>query len=143
MAGFIYYKEHEIVFNNSQFRSTITFVSEIARKMATESEIKFVEEMEDYVENYWAGLSFNIEVDFPELDKKKFWAKIFQETAREIFEKKIGVQDYSFWQTQMIYQIYGVGNIFEMAVREVELRWTPDTRDYREFNEWTQKRNLE
>jgi len=143
MASFIYFKENEIVFNNSQFRNTITFVSEVARKMATESEIEYVEKMENNVENYWPGMSFDIETDFPELNEKKFWTKIFYETAREIFERKIGIQDYYFWQTQRIYQIYGTGNVFEKAVREIEPRWTPDIRDYLEFDEWTKNRNEE
>lgn len=135
MAGFIYFKEHEIVFNNSQFRSTITFVSEVARKMATESEMEYVKKMDDNVKNYWPGMSIDIATDFPKLEEKKFWAKIFYETAREIFERKIGVQDNFFWQTQRIYQIYGVGNVFEKAVKEIEPKWIPNIRDYREFEE--------
>lgn len=137
MAGFIYFKENEIVFNNSQFRNTITFASEIARKMSTESETKYVEKMEQNVENYYPGMSFDIETDFPELEEKKFWAKIFYETAREIFERKIGIQDYFFWQTQRIYQIYGTGNIFEEAVKEIEPKWIPDIRDSQEFDNWS------
>lgn len=141
MAGFIYFKNHQIIFNNSQFKSTITFVSKVAREMALESEIKFVEKMEFNVENYWPGMCFDIETDFPELDEKKFWAKIFFETAREIFERNIGIQDYFFWQTQRIYQIYGAGKIFEKAVREVESNWMPNIRDYKEFNESNDNQN--
>ncbi|CAL2059211.1 hypothetical protein [Tenacibaculum sp. 190524A05c] len=143
MAGFIYFKEYEVIFNNRQFSSTITFVSEVARKLATENEMKYVKKMENNVENYWPGMCLDIETDFPELEERKFWSKMFYETAREIFERKIGVQDYFFWQTQRIYQIYGTGKVFEKAVKEVEPKWMPDIRDYREFDEWTNKRNKE
>lgn len=141
MGGFIYYKDDQVVFNNRQFSGTITFVSKVARQMATKSEMKYVEKMEDNVENYWPGMCFDIETDFPEIEEKKFWTRMFYETAREIFERKIGIQDYSFWQTQRIHQIYATALVFEKAVREVELNWIPDIRDYREFDEWTNKRN--
>ena len=81
------------------------------------------------LKNYWPGMCFDIETDFPELEEKKFWTRIFYETAREIFKRKIGLQDYFFWQTQRIYQVYGTAKVFEQAVREVEPKWVPDIRD--------------
>ena len=141
MAGFIFYKDHQIVFNNRQFDNTITFVSQVARKMAKESEMDYVKKMEEHVEHYWPGMCFDVETDFPDHEEKKFWARMFFETAREIFDRNIGVQDYSFWQTQRIYQIYGSGNVFQKAVREEEPTWTPDITDYREFNDWVENKN--
>ena len=143
MAGFIFYKEHEIVFNNRQFNSTITFVSEVARKMANEHELEYVVKMEKYVENYYSGMCFDIEEDFPEIGEKKFWASMFYETAREIFERNIGMHEYFFWQTQRIYQIYGTGDLFKKAVKEIEPKWYSDIRDYREFDEWINKKQSE
>jgi hypothetical protein len=143
MAGFIFFKDYEIIFNNRQFHNTITFASEVGRKIALTSELKYVEKMEDHVKNYWPGMMLDIETEFPELNEKKFWTKVFMETAREIFERKIGIQEYFFWQTQRIYQTYGTGIIFEKAVKEIEPKWVPDIKDYREFNEWVEKRNNE
>ena len=141
MAGFIYFKDHQVIFNNRQFNNTITFVSEVARRIAVDSEMSYVKKMEDYVEGYWPGMCFDVETHFPQLEEKKFWARMFYETAREIFERKIGVQDYFFWQTQRIHQIYSAALVFEKAVREIEPSWIPDIRDYREFDEWSKKRN--
>ena len=78
--------------------------------------------------------------DFPKIEEQKFWARIFYETAREIFERKVGVHDYLFWQSQRIYQAYGTARLFTMAVRETEPSWSPDIRDYKEFDEIVNKR---
>lgn len=144
MAGWITYKDERVDFNNRQFSSTMSFIVEVAEKIANESEMPFVEKVKDeMVSNYYPGLCIDIEEDFPKIEERKFWAIVFYETAREIFERKIGVQDYSFWQTQRIYQIYGTGDLFVKAVKEVEPSWLPDTRDSREFNDWVKSRTDE
>ena len=141
MASWIDYKDDSITFNNSQFRSTIRFVLEVAHKIANESELHFINKMnKEMVEDYYAGKSIDIETDFPEVEEQKFWAKMFYETAREIFERKIGIHEYFFWQCQRIYQIYGSADLFTKAVRDVEPRWTPNIRDFNEFNEWVNNR---
>ena len=139
MAGYISFQEHDIVFNNRQFLGSITFAAQLAEKMAVGPEKQYLAKMQDLVDNYWPGMCLNVEHDFPDIEEKKFWAKIFFETAREVFERKIGRQENLFWQTQRIFQLYGTGNLFEKAVREVEPRWSPDIRDYREFTEWANK----
>ena len=140
MAGWITYKDESIAFNNSQFSSSMHLAIEVAEKMANEDEKIFVARMKDkMVTNYYPGVCIDIEGDFPGIEERKFWAMIFHETAREIFNRKIGIQDYSFWQTQRIYQIYGAGNLFVKAVKELEPHWFPQTRDRHEFNDWVKK----
>ena len=142
MAGWIDYKEGSIAFNNRQFSSTMRFVTDVAQKMAKGHELSFVHKMkEEMVDNYYPGMCITIEKDFPKIEERKFWARMFFETAREIFERKIGIQDYSFWQSERIYQIYGAGNLFAKAVRDDEPKWIPDIRDYSEFDEWANNRN--
>lgn len=137
MAGYIDFKEDSIPFSNRVFASTMILVTEVARKMATEKELPYVKKLEEIaVEGYFPGLCFDIEKDFPTIEEQKFWAKMFYETAREIFERKIGVHEYYFWQSKRIYLIYGTGNLFVKAVKEIEPRWYPDTRDFREYDEW-------
>lgn len=144
MAGWISYKDESMAFNNRQFSSSMSLVVEVAMKMANESEKAFVERGKDeMVTNYYPGLCIDIEKDFPGIEERKFWAIIFRETAREIFDRRIGIHDYSFWQTQRIYQIYGTGDLFVKAVKEVEPSWSPDTRDIREFNDWVKGRSGE
>lgn len=144
MAGWISYKDESMAFNNRQFSSSISLVVEVAEKMANENEKAFVERVKDeMVTNYYPGLCIDIEKDFPEIEERKFWAIMFYETAREIFDRNIGIHDYSFWQTQRIYQIYGTGDLFVKAVKEVESSWFPDTRDISEFNDWVKRRSGE
>ena len=135
MACEISFKDQEIQYNNMQFSSTIDFVIETAEKMSsTEDEPMIVRMKRLNNEEFWPGRGIEIETDFPELAERKFWARIFYETARDIFERKIGIHDYNFWQSQRIYQIYGTAGLFEIAVREIEPSWSPDIRDYREFD---------
>lgn len=144
MAGWISYKDQSIAFNNRQFSSTMNFVVEVAEKIANENEKTYVERVrEEMVTYYYPGLCIDIEVDFPKIEERKFWAMIFCETAREIFERKIGNQDYSFWQTQRIYQIYGSGDLFVKAVKDVEPSWFPYTRDHREFDDLEKRKSQE
>jgi len=141
MAGFIYYKEDAITYNNRQFSSTMSFVTEVAEKMAKDDEVEYVTKMKEItVTNYFPGLCLDIEEDMPTIEEKKFWAIMFYETAREIFERKIGIHDYYFWQTQRICQIYGTGDLITKVIRKIEPRWIPNIRDFREFDKWVKKK---
>ncbi len=88
MGGFIYFKDHQVIFNNRQFSGTITFVSEVARRMATESEMSYVKRMEDNVENYWPGMCFDIETDFPEIEEKNFGLECFMRQLEKFSKEK-------------------------------------------------------
>lgn len=59
---------------------------------------------------------------------------MFYDTSRAIFDRKIGVHDYSFWQAQAIHQAHATGLLFEYSVRESEPRWSAETIDRREFD---------
>ena len=90
---------------------------------------------------FWPGRGIQIEDDFPDIEEQKFWARVFLDTAREIFDRRIGIHEHSFWQAQCIWQAYGAGQLFVDAVRDTDRRWLPDCRDYREFDLVVNKRS--
>ena len=136
MASQITYKDKEVWTNNMQFSSLIEFAIQVGRRTArTGSEERCVDRMHELNETeFWPGRGIQIEDDFPDVEEQKFWARVFLDTAREIFERRVGVHEHSFWQAQRIWQAYGVGKLFIAAVRDSEKGWLPDSRDYREFD---------
>ncbi len=104
MACEIAFKAHEIPYNNMQFSSMMEFVTEVGEKMASGEESSMVARVKKMIEEeFWSGRGIQIEDDFPNIEEQKFWARVFYDTAREIFERNIGVHDYLFWQSQRIY----------------------------------------
>ena len=136
MASQIAYKDKEVPTNNMQFSSLIDFVIQVGRTTArTPDEERYVDRMNQLNETeFWPGRGIQIEDDFPDIEEKKVWARVFLDTAREIFERRIGIHEHSFWQAQRIWQAYGAGQLFVDAVRDSDRRWLPDSRDYREFD---------
>lgn len=142
MASQIAYKEKEVPTNNMQFSSLIDLVIQQGRaSLQNTTEERFVDRMCELQESeFWPGRGIQIEDDFPDTEEQKFWARVFLDTARAIFDRQIGIHDHSFWQAQRIWQAYGAGQLFVDAVRDCERRWLPDSRDYREFDLVVNKR---
>ena len=132
MGCFIVYKDDSIMYNNHQFYSSFKMAIEYANGLEESVVSPYLEKMSELIEYRH---HIQIEKDF-NIDESKFWAKIFHDVARKIFEKKIGVHEYNFWQTSRIFQLYGTGNLFEKAVREVESNWISDSIDNREYEEY-------
>ena len=135
MASQIAYKGNEIPTNNMQFSRLIDFVIEIGRETAKNpEEIGHVERMIQLRDTeFWPGRGIQIEEDFPHLGEQKFWARVFLDAARAIFDRRLGVHEHCFWQAQCIHQSYGSGQLFVQAVRDHERSWMPDSTDYQEF----------
>jgi hypothetical protein len=136
MACQIAYGSNEVTMNNAQFSSLIDFVIQIGSSSASsDKERLFVGRMMRLSDTeFWPGRGIRIEEDFPELDEKKFWARVFLDTARAIFDRRIGIHEHHFWQAQRIYQAYGSGRLFVEAVRSQERNWFPDSIDGQEFD---------
>ena len=83
---------------------------------------------------FWPGRGIRIEEDFPDPEEQKFWSRIFLDTARAVFDRRVGRHEHAFWQAQCIYQAYATGRLFIEAVRDRVGYWFPDTIDHREFD---------
>jgi hypothetical protein len=122
MASQIAYKDQEVPTNNMQFSRLIDFVIQVGRMTARSSaEERYVDRMSQLQETeFWPGRGIQIEDDFPDIEEQKFWARVFLDTAREIFDRRIGIHEHSFWQAQCIWQAYGAG---QLQCEHVIARW--------------------
>lgn len=135
MACQITFKNEFVQLNNRQFASLIDFGIEIAEQTAARGERSFVERMKNMRDElFWPGRGIDIPEDFPKIPERKYWSRVFFDTSRAIFDRRIGLHEYGFWQAQAIHQTYSTGRIFEHAVRDVEPKWSADTLDRREFD---------
>jgi len=108
---------------------------EIAERSASSEERPFVERMKKLRdEHFWPGRGIDIMEDFPVIAEQKFWSRVFLDTSRAIFDRKVGVHQHSFWQAQSIHQAYSTGFLFEKSVKNTEPTWYANTVDRREFN---------
>ncbi len=136
MACRIVYQQQHVPLNNVQFAQLIELAVEVGRGSCKDArEREFVARMlRMRDETFWPGRGIDIEKDFPELEEQKFWARVLLDTARAVFDRRVGVHDHTYWQAQCIWQAYGAGMLFQDAVRGTESRWCADSVDHLEFD---------
>jgi len=125
--------------SNRNFNNAITFAIETGRgiDLSTAESAMLHDFAKDVEEGaYWPGRSIEIETDFPELNEQKFWARLYLDTARAIFDGQVGSQTNRSWQTRMIFVTYSIAQQFISAVHEQERGWWPETKDRREEDEF-------
>ncbi len=136
MACEIEFKGRMVRLNNRQFSTLIAFAIEIAERTTSASDATHLTRMKKmYDECFWPGRGIDIQDDFPDHNERKFWSRVFLDTARAIFDRSIGQHEHLFWQAQAIHQAHGTGLLFEYAVRESERGWSADSIDRREFHQ--------
>lgn len=140
MACEITFGDRSVQLNNMQFAGLIDFAIEVAERTAPREEHYHIEHMKRLrAETFWPGRGIEIEIDFPTVEQRKFWARVFLDTARMIFERLLGTHEYLFWQAQRMHQAYSTGLLFEFAVDSVHNKWRADTIDRREFDTWAKE----
>ncbi len=137
MACEIKYGTKEVPLNNSQFYNSqfyrlLDLGLEVAKRTATAADQPFVARMQSLDDNeFWPGRGIDIEADFPDLAERKFWCRVFLDTARAICDRSAGHHEHQFWQALSVWQAYRTDDLFHDAVRVAEPRWEPDTLDGR------------
>ena len=135
MACQIAFKKEIVLVNNMQFARLIDFGIEIAEQTAIGDELPIVERMKRMRDEcFWPGRGIDIVEDFPGLQERRFWSRVFLDASRAIFDRRIGAHEHSFWQAQAIHQAHATGLLFEHAVRDIEPGWSADTLDRRQFD---------
>ena len=135
MACQITFQKHEVLLNNRQFSRLIQLAVEVAMRDKSPEAQPFIQRMQTMeVETFWPGRGIEVEEDFPQVEERRFWCRVFFDTARAIFDRTAGWHEHAFWQTQAIHQAYSTGLLFEAAVRDTDSDWSADTQDRREFH---------
>jgi len=142
MAHRITFGSEEVRVNNLHFARLFGFAVSVGEgSCRTPADREHVARMKKRVdEEFWPGRDLELETDFPELDERKFWSRVFYDTARAIFERTLGIHDHLFWQAQSISQAFELGHLFEDAVRSVEPQWMALSVDRIEFERVVNKR---
>jgi len=135
MACTITFKQGFVQLNNMQFNRLVDFGIQIAERTARPQEAPFVERMKRLKnEEFWPGRGIDILADFPDRAEQKFWSRVFFDTSRAIFDRRVGQHEHSFWQAQAIHQAHATAILFQEVVRESEPQWSADTLDGSEFD---------
>jgi hypothetical protein len=112
----------------------LAFAVEIAGEMTTsDMERTWVEKLRDFHKQAWPGINFDLDERFPQLEEKKFWAKVYHNVARRVFLRRLGNQEATCWQSSAIGDAYIIARLLTRAVQEVENAWHPKTEDNDEF----------
>jgi hypothetical protein len=131
MASGISYRDRDVWLSNQSFHKLIHLALEMANQLSSSEvelrEVARLAEMRDSGQ-LWTGRVLFVEDDFPGLEERKFWAKVFREVAQSIFLREVGEYDVESWQAEMIQKSMNMSDHFVEAVRENEKLWVPITR---------------
>jgi hypothetical protein len=136
MSCSIKFKDLDLHLSNLGFARLSDYGFQIAEQTAKPEEQGFVKRMKQLRQEEWCGRGWNIAVDFPSIEERKFWSRVFFDTSRIIFERKVGGDDqrHIYWQAAAIYVAFSAGVLFQRAVQADERGWEPSTIDKREAN---------
>ncbi|MEM8505555.1 MAG: hypothetical protein AAF716_20680, partial [Cyanobacteria bacterium P01_D01_bin.1] len=115
---------------NRRLSMLVDFALEIADQLAkSDTELAYVAELRNWDKTeHCNGCGFSLDERFPTVEHKKFWARVFFDTARAVFDRKLGNQDIAFWQCSTIGDCYVVGRMLCYGVRrDSGSSWFPET----------------
>jgi len=131
MSVNINYKTKNLGMSNRAFGILLSCGLDVSKRNATTEELQFVARMEEYTQQL---PYIDLEKEMPSLSERKFWSRVFFDTARTIFERKIGSHEHSYWQAQAIYVAYRAGIFFQEVVQDKERGWEPNIVDKRDYD---------
>lgn len=119
--------------SNQRLASLLSFALVVGSETAgLDAERGWVEKLRHFEEQAWPGIGFDLNEQFPDIEEKKFWTRVFIDVARRIFLRQLGNQEVTFWQSSAIGDAYVTARMLMRAVQESEIAWHPDTEDSRE-----------
>jgi hypothetical protein len=119
--------------SNERLSTLIAFALKVGGETAqSDEELRSVENLRQFDEQAWPGISFDLEDRFPTIAEKKFWARVFHDLAHRIFLRQLGNQEVTSWQASAIGDAYVVSRMLARAVQEAEPIWHPDRESTRE-----------
>jgi hypothetical protein len=88
MAHQIAFGTERVLANNSQFSRLFELAMDVAetscRDLADRNHLLRMKKL--FNEDFWPGRYVEIETDFPDIAERKFWSRVFYDTARAIFD---------------------------------------------------------
>ena len=128
MSSAFRYHDQFFYVSNRMFFRLIDLGLEVGTKVATnDAEKTFVTGLRQKNATFFPGYDLAIETEFPSLDERKFWARVYFDVAYLIFRREIGQHDATFWQHSTIGNAYLLARMITRSVQEEELAWHPKT----------------
>jgi|SRR5580704_16159773 hypothetical protein len=136
MASEIYHGNQSHQVSNGRFGSLMEFGLQVADETArSEEERRWVERFRVFKERAFAGIGLDLNEQFPEVNEKQFWARVYFDVARRIFLRQIGNQKITYWQSSAIGDAYVIARMLCRVLQDAgEKPWPLDTEDEREEN---------
>jgi hypothetical protein len=126
-------KDQFLWVSDQRLDTLIAFALQVGGETArSEAERQWVEKLRRFDEQAFPGISFDLDQRFPDIEEKKFWARVYHDIARRIFLRQIGNHAETFWQSSAIGDAYITARMPTRAVQEVELAWHPATQNLAE-----------
>jgi hypothetical protein len=91
----------------------------------------------------WPGIGFDLDEQFPSVEEKKFWARVYHDVARRISLRQLGNHEVTFWQSSAIGDAYIIARMLTRAVQGVDNAWRPDTENVREGDSYYGQINIQ
>jgi hypothetical protein len=133
LASDITLKDQYLWVSNRRLSALLAFAIQVgAEASATEAERGWVEKLRTFEDQAWPGLGLDLEAQFPTVEEKKYWARVFHDVARRIFLRQLGNHEVTYWQSSAIGDAYVTARLLTRAVQEVEHAWHPSTENTRE-----------
>lgn len=132
MGCLVRYRDKFVQFSNRHFTTALGFCLEVGAAGPFEEgeQEEFLRIKTEFDESlFWNGRGITIEVDMPHVAQQKLWARLFADTARAVFLRKVGFQGNNCWQARCITQLMAISDLFVEAVRTSESGWYPQTAD--------------
>jgi hypothetical protein len=132
MASDVHFGDLHVWLNNLHFSRMLDFALEVgARTARSPEEQTFVANLKSHSETFWPGIHLDVACDFPTVTERKFWARCFQDVARWIFLRQVGVHTADFWQASAIHHAHALADVFIQAAREYDPSFYPESEDSR------------
>jgi hypothetical protein len=134
LASDIAWKDQYLWVSNNRLFSLIEFALKVGEETArSDPERGYVEKLHRfYGQELFPGIGFDLDLRFPTVEEKKFWAGVFHDVCRGIFLRQLGKHEVTYWQSSAIGDAYVIARMLTRAVQEAEQAWHPDTENGRE-----------
>jgi hypothetical protein len=101
MASEIHHGNQSHQVSNGRFSSLMEFGLQVADETArSEEERRWIERFRVFKERAFAGIGLDLNDQFPEVNEKRFWARVYFDVARRIFLRQLGNQEISLGRAQ-------------------------------------------
>lgn len=133
MSTCIQYGEQQVWVSNQRLSSLLAFALQVATaQVHAEQEQLWLDKLRQFDAQRWPGIDFDLDEQFPDVEEKKFWARVYHDVARRIFLRQLGNYEFTFWQSSAIGDAHAIARMLTQSVCQVELGWHAETEDKRE-----------